>query len=95
MNNGVKSDRIWSKAFCACPGHLHHATTGGLLGSLLTVSEGAMASERDDILSLLVQAKHEYEGLLRQNDELTTKCHDMEVHCERLREKNEGLHKGT
>ena len=54
-----------------------------------------MAFERDDILSLLLQARREYEGLLQQNDELTTKCHDMEVHCERQRDRNEGLHRGT
>ena len=53
-----------------------------------------MASERDDILSLLLQAKHDYEALLQQNDELTTRCHDMEVQCERQRDRNEGLHKG-
>ena len=71
------------------------ATIEGLQGSMVTVSEAVMASERDDILSLLLQARREYEGLLQQSDELTTKCHDMEVHCERQRDRNEGLHRGT
>ena len=53
-----------------------------------------MASEGDNALSLLLQAKHEYEGLLQQNAELTTKCHDLEVHCEKQRDTNEGLHRG-
>ena len=53
-----------------------------------------MAAEGDLLLSLLLQAKHEYEGLLQQNEDLTIKCHDMEVHCERQRDQNEGLHRG-
>lgn len=48
----------------------------------------------DDLITMLLQGKREFENLLQQNDMLKTKCHALEMQCERQREQNEGLHTG-
>ena len=54
----------------------------------------AMAVKDGDIVSMVLQAKREHEALLRQNECLRTRCHALEIQCERLKEDNDGLHTG-
>ncbi len=54
-----------------------------------------MAGKDDDIVTLVLKGKREYESMLKQNDSLRSKCHTLEMQCERLKEENGGLHKGN
>lgn len=50
--------------------------------------------EEDDIISLVLQGKREYESVLQLNDSLRSQCHALDMKCDRLKEENEGLHAG-
>ena len=48
----------------------------------------------DDIISLVLQGKQEYEKVLQLNDSLRSQCHALKVKCDTLKEENEGMHAG-
>ena len=48
----------------------------------------------DDIISLVLQGKREYETVLQLNDSLRSQCHALQMKCDMLKEDNEGLHAG-
>ena len=53
-----------------------------------------MGLKDNDIISLVLQGKQEYEALLKQNVSLKTKCHALETQCERLTEQCKNWHTG-
>jgi len=55
---------------------------------------GLMGVKDNDIISLVLQGKQEYEALLKQNVSLKTKCHALETQCERLTEQCKNWHTG-
>ncbi len=55
----------------------------------------AKQMEEDDLISLLLQGKQEYENVLQLNVNLRSKCHTVAMTCDRLKEENEHLHAGT
>ena len=54
-----------------------------------------MGVKDTDIISLVLQEKQEYEALLKQNASLKTKCHALEMQCERLTEQCKNWHSGV
>ena len=50
--------------------------------------------DEDDIISLVLQGKREYENVLQLNDSLRSQCDALKMKCDRLKEDNEGLHAG-
>jgi len=55
---------------------------------------GLMGVKENDIISLVLQGKQEYEALLKQNVSLKTKCHALEMQCERLTEQCKNWYTG-
>lgn len=54
-----------------------------------------MAGKDDDIVSLVLQGKKEFEAMLKENESLRIKCYALEMQCERLEEERKGLHTGA
>ena len=55
---------------------------------------GLMGIKDNDIISLVLQGKQEYEALQKENVSLKTKCHALEMQCERLTEQCKNWHTG-
>ena len=51
--------------------------------------------DEDDLISLVLQGKREYESVLQLNNSLRSQCHALKMECDRLKEDNESLHAGT